>query len=277
MFIIGSFPSSKRQIEPELLRIIMQNDRLANLIISQQDNTKLTKALHLVKARPTTGSLAAYESAELYQFMQNYQQELAATGSDPFPGEMLTPKKEYSLPDSIYELLAKYYNDTYDLQFVTIAEYSNDQSSDSIIVRPEVDQFARVRIGTEIFGSTFKTRYRRNSNILAKFIQSDNSIDTYPGQVQFYFEHTIDLPDGATTHRLAFAENQQKRFHCRIDQDDDSCNIELWKPDFYELSRDSIMPIHNIYSRFISCNFIVGTRHQKTYMAVIPINRQFHL
>ena len=178
----------------------MQNDRLANLIISQQDNTKLTKALHLVKPRPTTGSLAAYKSAELYQFMQNYQQELAATSSDPFPGEMLTPKKEYSLPDSIYELLAKYYNDTYDLQFITIAEYSNDQSSDSIIVRPEVDQFARVRIGTEIFGSTFKTRYRRNSNILAKFIQSDNSIDTKPGQVQFYFDNTIDLLDCATTH-----------------------------------------------------------------------------
>src|SRR5256714_14635365 len=40
---------------------------------------------------------------------------------------------------------------------------------------------------------------------------------------------------------------------------------------------NSIIPIHNIYSRFVPSEFVVGTRTPKTYMAVMPINRQFYL
>lgn len=291
MFTIGSFPNSKRQIEPELMRIIMQNWRLDDLISAQSDNTKLMEALCLVQPRSTTGTLAAYDGfdfAELYRFRQIFHHSIDATitGSEEFPGEMLTPKNNrVSVPDAIYELLVKYYNDTYDWDFVSIAELaSNVNSQQSIVVLPNVYQFGRIRIATEIFGSTFAPRYQRSSNILAKFINDDETTDIYPGQVQFYFEHTIQLPTGTTTHRLAFvkwylyAPNQQTRFFCRIgNEDDKSCNIELWKNDFYDLSRDAIMPIHNIYSRFLPSKFTVGTRNPTTYMAVIPINRQFHL
>jgi hypothetical protein len=248
----------------------MQNWRLDDLISAQSENTKLMEALCLVQSRSTTGSLAAYDGfdfSELYRFMQIFHQNIddTITGSEEFPGEMLTPKKNrVSLPDDIYELLVKYYNDTYDWDFVTIAELASSDllssnSQQSIAVQPNVNQFGRIRIATEIFGSTFAPRYRRSSNILAKFIQDDETIDMFPGQVQFYFEHTIQLPTGTKTHRLAFvkwylyAPNQQIRFFCRIgNEDDKSCNIELWKHDFYELSRDAIMPIHNIYSRFLS-------------------------
>src|SRR6266496_2588186 len=70
------------------------------------------------------------------------------------------------------------------------------------------------------------------------------------------------LPTGTTTYRLAFvkwylyAPNQQTQFFCRIgNENDKSCNIELWKNDFYDLSRDAIMPIHNIYSQFLPSKF----------------------
>jgi hypothetical protein len=154
---------------------------------------------------------------------------------------MLTPKNNrVSVPDAIYELLVKYYNDTYDWDFVSIAELaSNVNSQQSIVVLPNVYQFGRIRIATEIVGSTFAPRYRRSSNILAKFINDDETTDIYPDQVQFYFEHTIQLPTGTTTHRLAFvkwylyAPNQQTRFFCRIgNEDDKSYNIKLWKNDF---------------------------------------------
>jgi hypothetical protein len=182
--------------------------------------------------------------------MQIFHQNIddIITGSEEFPGEMLTPKKNrVSLPDDIYELLVKYYNDTYDWDFVTIAELASSDllssnSQQSIAVQPNVNQFGRIRIATEIFGSTFAPRYRRSSNILAKFIQDDETIDMFSGQVQFYFEHIIQLPTGTKTHRLAFvkwylyAPNQQIRFFCRIgNEDDKSCNIELWKHNFYEL------------------------------------------
>jgi hypothetical protein len=97
LFPIGSFPNSKRQIEPELMRIIMQNWRLDDLISAQSDNTKLTEALCLVQSRSTTGTLAAYDGfdfAELYRFRQIFYHNIddTITGSEEFPGEMLTPE-----------------------------------------------------------------------------------------------------------------------------------------------------------------------------------------
>ena len=71
LFLVGSYPSSGRNIEPELLRIIQQNCRLDELIIANQSD----KLIRLVKPRPTAGSLAMYDgfnSSELHQFRQNF-------------------------------------------------------------------------------------------------------------------------------------------------------------------------------------------------------------
>ena len=109
-------------------------------------------------------------------------------------------------------------------------------------------------------------------------------IETWPGEVQFYFEHSIDLPSGTKLHHLAFVKwhlpalNRQTRFHFKSkDDDDDRCNVELWKYECYDIDRDSIISVHNIYSRFIPSKFTLGVRNKTTYMAVIPTNRQFHL
>jgi hypothetical protein len=140
----------------------MQNFRLDDLIINQQDNPKLKEALCLVRSRAPAGSLSAYDKfdfAKLYQFRQIYQQEidLTITGSEPFSEEILASKKErVSLPNSIYDLLVRYYNNTYETEgwkFVSIAEYADAILSNSIIVLPFVDQFCHIRIATKIFGS----------------------------------------------------------------------------------------------------------------------------
>jgi hypothetical protein len=165
--LLGSYPNSRRNIEPELLRIIQQNCRLDELIISNH-SFKLTEALELVKSRPMSGSLAMYDgfdSFELYQFRQTFRNELdvTITGSEKFPGEMLTPKKDrVPLPDDIYDLLIQYYNTAYDaseFEFVTIAGaserlISEENSTEFIIVSPNISQYGRIRIGSEIFGTT---------------------------------------------------------------------------------------------------------------------------
>src|SRR5207248_3300675 len=74
-----------------------------------------------------------------------------------------------------------------------------------------INQHGRIKIGSEIFGANIASRYRKNSYILAKFIQDNETIDTFPGEVQFYFTHTIDLPTGSKTHQLAFV----KWYHLR--------------------------------------------------------------
>ncbi|GBC29401.2 hypothetical protein GLOIN_2v1775288 [Rhizophagus irregularis DAOM 181602=DAOM 197198] len=129
-----SFPNSNRQIEPELLRIIMQHWRLDNLVSVQSNNVKLVEALKLIQPRSTSGSLAAYDNfnyTELHQFRKVFFQEVDETivGSEPLPGEMLTLyKNQVALPDDIYQILIEYYNIAYDLQFVTIAESTSTSS-----------------------------------------------------------------------------------------------------------------------------------------------------
>ena len=175
----------------------MRNWRLDGLISCQND-TRLVKGLDLIKSRPTTGSLASYDDFqydELYRFMLIYNIEVedTITGSKKLPGEMMTPKKlEVNLPDDVYDLLVNYYNNAYELEFVTIAE-SIESKNNSIVVRPQINQFGRIRIGAEIFGSANTPRYLKNSYILAKFIQENGSIETYPGQVQYFFEHEINI------------------------------------------------------------------------------------
>jgi hypothetical protein len=212
--------------------------------------------------------------------------DVTITGSEPFPGEMMPPRKDrVSLPDDIYELLVQYYNNAYNWNFVTIADAaSRDITEDFIVVLPNVNQYGRIRIGAEIFGAAIAARYLRNSHVLAKFIQDNEEIELWPGVVQFFFEHSIKLPTGTKSHHLAFvkwhlqAPNRQTRFTCQIGGNDDKvCNFELWENKFHETERDSIIPVHNIYSRFIPSKFIVGVRNPKEYMGVIPINRQFHL
>ena len=70
--------------------------------------------------------------------------------------------------------------------------------------------------------------------------------------------------------------NRKTRFYCKADNDDDKgCNVELWKNGCYDADRDNIIPVHNIYSRLVPSKFVVGSCIPKTYMAVMPINRQF--
>ena len=190
----------------------MQTHRLDELISNQLDCSKLVQALELVTSRPIAESLASYDEldfTESYRFVQIFRHlNETVIGNEPFPGQMLSPKKErVSLPENIYGLLVQYYNNAYDGKFVTIAGAVSETSTEDLtIVLPYVNQYGRIRIGSEIFGATIAPRYMRNSHILAKFIQSDETTDVFPGEVQYYFEHSLDLPIGKITHHLAFVK-----------------------------------------------------------------------
>ena len=70
-----------------------------------------------------------------------------------------------------------------------------------------INQHARLQIGAEMFGSTILGRHEKNATILAKWnANNDESTDIYPGKVQYYFEHTLRLPDGPKTHLLAYVK-----------------------------------------------------------------------
>src|SRR5581483_5810549 len=110
---------------------------------------KLTKRLKLLQPWLTSGSLAAYDNFEftkLSQFREIYRLEIenTITSTEAFSGEMLHPKKvNVGLLDDIYNLLVNYYNDVYDIKFLTIADsVRNMQHSEyRIIIRPQINQF----------------------------------------------------------------------------------------------------------------------------------------
>ena len=118
---------------------------------------------------------------------------------------------------------------------------------------------------------------------MARFIinKHNNDIDTYPGQVQFYFEHIVHIPSkGPKKHHLAFinwyrpAASVNARFLFADEDSDDFTNDpELWRKEFYKTTVNSIIPIHHILGRFVPAKF----KYKRTeYLAVLPLNRRFH-
>ncbi|PKY62604.1 hypothetical protein RhiirA4_489348 [Rhizophagus irregularis] len=120
-----------------------------------------------------------------------------------------------------------------------------------------INLFARLRLGAEVFGSTFSPRYTRSANILVQFVlNDDNTTDTW----------------------YKAADERKSRFHCQIDRDGANItNVELWKKKFYKLSRNCIIPIHNILGRFIGRTMKIGKKNPKEYLSIIPINRKIYI
>src|SRR5436190_1049209 len=93
----------------------MQNWRLDDILLSQSNNMRLVEGLKLLKQQATLGSLASsddLEFAELCKFRQISRLEIedTITGIEPFPGEMMSPKRmNIALPDDIYDILVEYY------------------------------------------------------------------------------------------------------------------------------------------------------------------------
>jgi hypothetical protein len=257
--------------------------------LSNCDEEILCNSLDIIKPKKSTGSLSAlddFESDEYQNFIRLSRiEDESAIGTEPFPGELMNPCQETNLRDNILDLLVEYYDNLYDDSFMSISSITassiNRNVVNSRIVNPRIKQYGRLRIGADIYGSVQAARHEKSSYILARFVQDDDTVDTYPGQVQFFFEHTIYLNNKSITHSLALVkwykpvQDHKIRYYCQVDDDDiKSCNIELWSNEFYNLGRDSIIPVHNVLSKFIKSKFYVGAKKPKEYMAVIPLNKK---
>ncbi|GET55402.1 hypothetical protein GLOIN_2v1786147 [Rhizophagus irregularis DAOM 181602=DAOM 197198] len=240
--MLGSFPNSRRKIEPEIMR------RLIN--------------------RPSVGSLSEadqFSADEMRRFWLTSRNihESTTTGKEAFPGEMLRPVfNDIVMSSDMLDLIVEYYMASYET--MEFRKPFGEGAEDSIIVQVKMNQF----------GSSF---------ILAKFMTESGDIDCYPGQVQYFFTHAVNLPDGLSEHNLAFirwykpAESSNIRYHFRV-RDDEICNVELWGTEFYPESRDCIIPVHHILGRFIPTKYrISGRRSSNVYLAVNPVNRKFHI
>ncbi|CAB5091393.1 unnamed protein product [Rhizophagus irregularis] len=83
---------------------------------------------------------------------------------------------------------------------------------------------------------------------------NDDSVDTYPGEVQYYFEHALRFPEGTKTHLLVYvkwykpAPSSSIRFKHSFMEPEIS-NTELWKAEYFQEGCDSLLAVHRILCR----------------------------
>jgi len=259
----------------------MVENSILEYFLSNCNNDLLCTSLDIIKPRKTAGSLAALDDFTGDEFQDFIRLSLidddSAYGTECFPGSLMKPCQETNLPKHILDLLVEFYESLYNDSFISI--YSIAGLTNNVVVNCKIRQYGRLRIGSDVYGSIQASRHEKSSYILARFLQDDGTIDIYPGQVQFFFEHTIYLNNNPhpLTHSLALVkwyrpvQDHEIRYYCQVDSDIESCNMELWTNEFYAMARDSIIPVHNILGRFIKCDFSIET---KKYMAVIPLNKK---
>ncbi|CAG8602089.1 5668_t:CDS:2 [Funneliformis caledonium] len=169
----GSLHSSKRHIEPELLKIVQRYVFLDELSTYANGNQHLSECLSYIAFKETVGSLAAHNDFDLKKYFEFLSivkdiKDKAGVGSEAFPGILLKLTKQVDLLSEVLELLVKYYQSAYDCSFISLSNIHNS-TSDSRVVLPKVKYFGRLRIGAEVIGSTYSVRHIRSVNILSQF------------------------------------------------------------------------------------------------------------
>ena len=239
------------------------------------------ESLALLVRKRSVGGLAAadaYETEELRRFLELSEdvQRTSATGIEPFPGELLNPAwANVRIEGQYYEHLVAYYNAAYELR--DFVGPFDSQKWNTTIVSSWANQFGRLRIGSEIFGSAISSRHRKNSFVLAKWIQRNNEVDVWPGQVQFFLSHKVSTAE--PEHILAYVRwytpvrNADIRFRISPEDMHTRCAAELWNRDFMPDTGHCFIPVHRILCRFVHLEYL----HKRTeFIAVVPLNRRIN-
>src|SRR2546428_2741144 len=191
--ILGSLPNSHRKIESEIMRRLMNDRRILYLTTNYSDKT----GMEFLNNESNIGSISEldrFSADELYRFLINTYniQETVTNGSEKFPGELLRPKSpNLILPAETLDLLVEYYEASYET--MNFRRPFTNNVNDSIVIQNRADQYGRSRIGSEIFDSVMSSRNVKGSFILARFVNHDGSVDLYPGQIQFFFTHSVNF------------------------------------------------------------------------------------
>ena len=254
------------------MKIVLKNTLTDYHLTCKWKSGLLDESLCLLVPKKAVGSLAlTAEREELQHFLSMRHETLSKIyGTEPIPGKMLQPSYfKVVMPLKLRKFLCEWYSILYEKEEEEILAYMDLQ----------INQHARMQIGSEIFGSMISGRHEKNSTVLAKWrAVNDESIDIYPGEVQYYFEHTLRLPGGSRKHLLAYikwyknAPSSGIRFKHSFMEPEIS-NTELWKAEYYQEGCDSLLAVHRILCRAVKFKYVT-VRKQK-YLSIIPLNRRF--
>jgi hypothetical protein len=256
------------------MKIVLKNSLVDYHLACKWTSGLLDETLDFLAPKKAVGSLAlTAEREELHHFlsMRNNMSTLSKVyGTEPIPGRVLDPSKiGVDMPFKLRRFLCEWYG----------ILYERDQEGILGYMELQFNQHARMQIGAEIFGSVMSGR--KDATILAKWkAANDESTDIYPGEVQYYFEHTLRLPEGSRTHLLAYvkwyksASSSSIRFRHSFMEPEVS-NTELWKPEYHQEGCDSFIAVHRILCKATKFKYV--TVGKQKYLSIVALNRRFNL
>ncbi|GET61562.1 hypothetical protein GLOIN_2v1849215 [Rhizophagus irregularis DAOM 181602=DAOM 197198] len=275
-FWLFPFERLNGYIEPELMKIVLKNTLVDYHLSCKWTSGLLDESLHLLVPKKAVGSLAiTAEREELQHFLfmrHNTSMIFKIYGTEPLPGQMLNPSYiNVVMPLELRGFLCEWYAILYEREKEDVLGFMD----------LHMNQHARLQIGAEIFGSMISGRHEKNANIFAKWkAVNDDSVDTYPGEVQYYFEHALRFPEGTKTHLLAYVKWYKPAPSSSIwfkhsFMEPEISNTELWKAEYFQEGCDSLLAVHRILCRATKFrNIMVG---KQKYLSIIPLNRRFNL
>ena len=86
----------------------------------------------------------------------------------------MNPCQEITLPNNILDHLVEFYNSLYNDYFISISSITGP--TNDIVINPNIKQYGRLRIGSDIYGSVQAARHEKSSYILARFVQDDEQL-----------------------------------------------------------------------------------------------------
>ncbi|CAG8780443.1 15513_t:CDS:2, partial [Rhizophagus irregularis] len=116
---IGSYPNSNRQIEPELMRIVLKNTLIDYHLSYKWSSGLLKESLSLIMPKQAVGSLAfTAEKDELQHFLSmrhNTSTFSKIYGTEKLPGQMLNPSCfKVIIPLELRRFLCEWYSILYE-------------------------------------------------------------------------------------------------------------------------------------------------------------------
>lgn len=258
------------------MKIVLKNTLVDYYLTGKWTSGLLDESICLLLPRKAVGSLALTEEREELQYFLSMRHNTSTLskiyGTEAIPGQFLKPSHlKVVMPLELRKSLCEWYSILYEKEQEEILGFM-----DLVI-----NQHARLQIGAEIFGSMISGRHEKNANIFAKWkATNDDSVDTYPGEVQYYFEHTLRFPEGTKTHLLAYvkwykpAHSSSIRFKHSFMEPEIS-NTELWKAEYFQEGCDSLLAVQRILCRATTFKHVnIG---KGKYLSIIPLNRKFNL
>lgn len=258
------------------MKIVLKNTLIDYHLSCEWTSGLLKESINLLVPRKAIGSLALTAEREELQHFLNMRHNTSTLskiyGTEPIPGQFLNPSSfDAVMPMELRRFLCEWY----------AILYEKEQEEILGLMDLTMNQHARLQIDSEIFGSMISGQREKNATILAKWkAVNDESTDIYPGEVQYYFEHTLRFPEGPRTHLVAYvkwyksAPSSNIRFKHSFMEPEIS-NTELWKSEFYQESCDSLLAVHRILCRATKFKYIkIG---KQNYLSIVPLNRRFNL